>query len=137
MLKITSMLHAPFGNARQKYHIMLGANFLLMTVALVGISSHLPHPYAIGVFLLGPVGIVVGILTGTFIGQRLLNGRWILSASVVMFGVWLIVFRDYLASPQISTNPASAILAVGVGTGYHILFTLVSLRFSERRENAV
>lgn len=137
MLKITSMLHSPFGNARQKYHIVLGANFLLMTVALVAISSHLPHPYAIGVFLLGPVGIVVGILTGTFIGRRLLNGRWLLSASVVMFGAWLIVFRAYLTAPQISNNPASAILAVGVGTGYHILFSLVSLLFSKRRENAL
>ena len=134
LLKTPPLFDSRIADERQRYHVLLGSVFLSLALLLTAVSEKLPHPYAVGIFLLGPVGIVVGLLAGSSMGRRQIDAQWVMSACAVAFVSWIIVFRYYLNLPYISKNPAAALVPVGLGSFMFFAFALIGRMSSKQSD---
>ena len=122
LLKIKPLLPMKEHSERQRFHILLGCLFSILAFLFVAFSERLPHPYTVGIFLLGPVGIVVGLLTGTSLGIRRIAGSWPMSVAVASLVLWTGIFYYYWTLPDNDKNPATALAPVGIGASFYFLF---------------
>jgi Na+/proline symporter len=114
-----------------RFRVIFGLCFAASSLCLFGLLPMLPNPYAVGVLLVTPFGLVSGILTGTSFGDR--KARWVITYLIgISVLAWVVFAIGYLTDKTSAADPYAAVYLVLLGCATFFVAAAFSRVFSRK-----